>query len=49
MMDKLAQLIREAIDGFLKESKPSPDEVLRSTFGTMPNLKVPPRSDWDRA
>ena len=47
----LAQLIREAVDRYLEqESKPKGDlqEHLDRFFGSMPDLDVPPRSEWDR-
>ena len=51
----LAQVVREAIDAYVrpedKEPKLSPKDfkkVLDETFGSIPDLKVPPRSEWER-
>jgi predicted DNA-binding protein len=43
----LAHLIREALDRYLAESEPDLEEALRSTFGSMPDLEVPSREEWD--
>ena len=45
----LAQLIREAVDGYLEEEskRVDVDEILRSTFGIAPDFEVPPRR-WGR-
>jgi len=44
----LAQLIREAIDAQLAQEAPSAPEALDETYGSMPDLVVPSRSEWDR-
>lgn len=44
----LAALVREALDTYLAEDTRSIEEALESTFGTMPDLAAPPRSEWDR-
>lgn len=44
----LAQLIREAVDAYLPSHGADMDELLDRTFGTIPDLQVPPRSEWDR-
>lgn len=44
----LAHLIREAVDRYLEEEPPDADEVLAATFGSMPDLEIPSRSEWDR-
>jgi len=43
----LAHLIREALDRYLAESEPGLEEALSSTFGSMPDLEVPSREEWD--
>jgi predicted DNA-binding protein len=43
----LAALVREAIDRYL-EASPDAEETLTETFGSLPDLEVPPRSEWDR-
>lgn len=43
----MAELIREAVDAYL-EAGPDPAESLRSTFGSIPDLTVPPRDEWAR-
>jgi len=42
----LAELIREAVDLFLAEVAPDPDDVLTETFGSAPGLEVPSRREW---
>lgn len=45
----MAEIIREALDAYL--DRPSPAEiqaVLDRTFGSMPDLEVPSRDEWDR-
>jgi hypothetical protein len=43
----LAHVIREALDRYLAASEPDLDEALASTFGSMPDLEVPSREEWD--
>jgi hypothetical protein len=43
----LAHVIREAVDEYLAEG-PDPDEALHETFGSLPDLEVPSRDEWDR-
>ena len=45
----LAELIREAVDRYLEQEPPNRDEILKKTFGSMPDLEVPPRSEWNRS
>lgn len=42
----LAQLVREAIDAYLGEPSADVQRVLDETFGSLPNLEVPPRTEW---
>ena len=44
----LAQLIRDAVDGYLEDARADPGEALTATFGRTPNLQVPERSEWER-
>jgi hypothetical protein len=43
----MAQIVREALDAYLAERRPDPDEALATTFGSMPDLVVPAREAWD--
>ncbi len=46
----LAQVIRDAIDAYLRSKRYDPDEVdriLEETFGIDPNFSIPPREkEW---
>jgi Arc/MetJ-type ribon-helix-helix transcriptional regulator len=52
----LAEVIRAALDEYLATHGPAAEEarrretqrVLDETFGSMPDLEVPPREEWDR-
>ena len=44
----LARMIREAVDSYLAQDEPDVQTALDETFGTLPELEVPPRSEWDR-
>ena len=44
----MAQIIREALDRYLATMRPDPDDALDATFGSMPELTVPSRDEWDR-
>jgi hypothetical protein len=44
----LAEIVREALDAYLAPVRPDPDEALTATYGSMPNLKVRSRDEWDR-
>jgi predicted DNA-binding protein len=52
----LAQVIRAALDDYLATHGAAAEEARRAelqraldeTFGSMPDLDVPPRDDWDR-
>jgi hypothetical protein len=43
----MASLVREAIDRYL-DSTPDTGVALDSTFGSLPDLEVPSRDEWDR-
>jgi hypothetical protein len=42
----LAEVVREAVDAYV--APPDIDAVLDETFGSMPELEVPGRGEWDR-
>jgi hypothetical protein len=44
----LARMIREAVDGYLADDRPDAQAALDETFGTLPELAVPDRDEWDR-
>lgn len=42
----MAAVIREAIDAYLTEPPADLDAALTETFGALPDLDVPARSEW---
>jgi hypothetical protein len=44
----LAAVIRDAVDAYMAEEPADIERALTSTFGALPNLVVPARSEWDR-
>jgi len=44
----LARMIREAVDAYLVDDRPDPDTALDEAFGSLPELEVPSRDEWDR-
>ncbi len=44
----MARMIREAVDTYLADDRPDVETALDETFGTIPDLLVPARSEWDR-
>jgi len=44
----LAEVVREAVDAYMADGFPDLQVVLSDTFGSMPDLEVPARSEWDR-
>ncbi len=44
----MARQIREAVDAYLADDRPDVQSVLNETFGTLPDLQVPNREEWDR-
>jgi hypothetical protein len=44
----LARIVREALDQYLAPKPADLDAILDRTFGTIPDLQVPPRSEWNR-
>jgi hypothetical protein len=49
----LAQVVRDAVDAYLRAEPPPRQEnkdfqkFLDESFGSMPNLEVPSRDEWD--
>jgi hypothetical protein len=44
----LARVVREAVDAYVAHEPPSLEVVLDEMFGSMPDLEVPDRGEWDR-
>jgi ribbon-helix-helix CopG family protein len=44
----LAEVVRAAVDAYVAEAPPDLDAVLEETFGSMRELDVPGRDEWDR-
>lgn len=44
----LARLIREALDEYLEEEPAVASDALKATFGSLPDLGVPSRREWNR-
>jgi predicted DNA-binding protein len=44
----MARLIREAVEAYLVEDKADIEAALDETFGTLPELELPSREEWDR-
>jgi len=44
----LAWVIREALDQYLVGPHPDRQQALDETFGSIADLAVPPRSEWNR-
>jgi predicted DNA-binding protein len=44
----MAHVIREAVDAYLADSEPDARAALDETFGTLPDLELPSRDEWDR-
>ena len=45
----LAAVVRDAIDAYLRAPEPKADyqRVLNETFGSLPDLTVPSRDEWE--
>jgi len=49
----LAQVVRDAVDAYVRAEPPPPQprkdfqKFLDETFGSMPNLEVPSRDEWE--
>lgn len=44
----MARMIREAVDAYLADDQADVDAALDETFGTLPELELPGRDEWDR-
>ena len=44
----LARMIREAVDAYLADDRPDAQAALDETFGSLPDLELPSRDEWDR-
>jgi len=44
----MARIIREAVDAYLADDRPDTQAALDETFGTLPDLDLPGRDEWDR-
>jgi predicted DNA-binding protein len=44
----MARMIREAVDAYLAGDRPDMEAALEATFGSLPDLDVPGRDEWDR-
>jgi len=44
----MAEIIRRALDSYLKDETPDPELALAATFGAVPDATVPSRDEWDR-
>jgi hypothetical protein len=44
----LAQVIRDAVDAYVTEDPPDLEAMLRESFGSIPDLEMPSRGEWDR-
>ncbi|MPZ71302.1 MAG: ribbon-helix-helix protein, CopG family [Actinobacteria bacterium] len=44
----MAEIIRRALDVYLKHENPDPEPALATTFGAAPDAAVPSRDEWDR-
>lgn len=44
----LAEVVREAVDAYVSQTSPDLARALDESFGSMPDLEVPSREEWDR-
>ncbi len=44
----MARMVREAVDAYLAGDQPEVQAALDETFGTLPELELPSRDEWDR-
>ena len=45
---KMGEMVRDAVDAYLADAGTDFESALRSTFGSMPDLEVAVRDEWDR-
>lgn len=45
--EPLAQMIREAVDAYLGADETAVAEAFDETFGTLPELELPDRDEWE--
>ncbi len=45
----LGEVVRAALDAYLADGSVDPVAALSETYGTLPNLVVPSRVEWDPA
>ena len=44
----LAEVVRAAVDAYVAQAPEDAEVVLEQSFGAIPDLEVPARSEWDR-
>lgn len=44
----MAEIVRRALDVYLKDESPDPEFALAATFGVATNATVPSRDEWVR-
>jgi predicted DNA-binding protein len=44
---KMAEMVRDAVDAYLVDAGADFATALEATFGSMPDLEVPSRDEWD--
>jgi hypothetical protein len=44
----MARLIREAVDAYLADDTVDIETALGESFGTLPDLEIPGRDEWER-
>ena len=44
----LAEVVRQAVDAYLRQTPLDPSDALGATFGAIPGIEAPRRDDWTR-
>ena len=44
----MAEVIRRALDAYLKQQQADPSAALSATFGADPDARAPDRDEWER-